>query len=139
MRRIVAGAALTVSLATLAGCDTGAGSAEQSPEAGGSPSPSVQESAPPSTSPAPEGVVIEAAVRGGAVKTTDKTVEVPLGQRVELVVSSDKADEIHVHGYDRSKKVAPGNPARLRFIADMPGIFEVEAHRAGLLVKLEIR
>lgn len=139
MRRLLAGAALTVSLVTLAGCGAGAGSTEQNPEAGGPPSAGVEESTPPSISPAPEGVVIEAAVRGGAVKTTDKTVEVALGQPVELVVTSDESDEIHVHGYNRSMKVAPGNPARLRFTADVPGIFDVEAHRAGLLVKLEIR
>lgn len=53
-------------------------------------------------------------------------VEVERGERVVLVVRSDVADHIHLHGYDLMSDVAPGEPARIRFRADIPGRFEVE-------------
>lgn len=45
---------------------------------------------------------------------------------VVLVVTSDVADEIHLHGYDLSTEVAAGGTARLPFTATIPGRFEVE-------------
>jgi hypothetical protein len=48
------------------------------------------------------------------------------GDRVILIVRSDVADEVHVHGYDLMKDVARGEPARISFTADAPGRFEVE-------------
>lgn len=57
---------------------------------------------------------------------------VPLGSRVELVVASDLADEVHLHGYDRSSFVTAGATTTLRFTADQPGVFEVELENAGV-------
>jgi heme/copper-type cytochrome/quinol oxidase subunit 2 len=45
---------------------------------------------------------------------------------VSIRVTSDVADEVHLHGYDKKVDVAPGAPATLTFTADIPGIFEVE-------------
>jgi hypothetical protein len=38
---------------------------------------------------------------------------------------------VHVHGYDLMADVAPGSPARIDFVADVPGVFEVELEDAG--------
>ena len=46
------------------------------------------------------------------------------------MVSADAPDDIHLHGYDIEKQVAPGQPARFRFRADVEGIFEIESHVA---------
>jgi hypothetical protein len=46
--------------------------------------------------------------------------------RVVLVVTSDVSDEVHVHGYDLSHDVGPGEPARIAFRATIPGRFEIE-------------
>ncbi len=47
-----------------------------------------------------------------------------------IVVSADAADDIHLHGYDIEKKVAPGQPARFQFKAKFEGEFEIESHVA---------
>lgn len=69
---------------------------------------------------------------GGQVTGVDDVVEVGGGQQVEFVVISDTEDEVHVHGYDETVDVAPGDPAHVSFTADIPGAFEVELEEAGL-------
>ena len=53
--------------------------------------------------------------------------------------SDDTADEVHLHGYDRSAFVTAGATATLRFDADVPGVFELELEQSGTpLARLEI-
>ena len=55
-------------------------------------------------------------------------------------VTSDAADEIHVHGYDKTAPVAAGATAEVSFVANIPGVFEVEFERSHrLLFTLEVR
>jgi hypothetical protein len=49
---------------------------------------------------------------------------------VRIVVRSDAADEIHLHGYDITRSAGPGQPAQFRFKADAEGAFEMESHVA---------
>lgn len=66
-------------------------------------------------------------------------VQVELGSEVEIVVFSDSADEVHVHGYDLFFNVTTEEPLRITFDADIPGIFEIEMEGARLLiVELEV-
>lgn len=66
-------------------------------------------------------------------------VAVRVGSVVDLVVTSDVADEVHLHGYDKSVDVAAGGTATLRFTADIPGGFEVELERLSKhLVELQV-
>jgi hypothetical protein len=66
-------------------------------------------------------------------------VKVPLGNTVLLRVKSDLADEVHIHGYDLVQEVVAGGSASFEFVADVPGIFEVELEAARLLlVELEV-
>lgn len=84
-------------------------------------------------------VPVAVAVAGGSVSTDDDRVDVPLGDTVELTVTADVTDEVHVHGYDLHGDVAPGSPAKVTFTADIPGVFEVELEDAGLLlVELQV-
>lgn len=72
-------------------------------------------------------VVVNGAPQGGTVrKSVDK------GEHVLLVVTSDVADEIHLHGYDKSRDVAAGGTVRLPFAATIPGRFEVELENRGV-------
>jgi hypothetical protein len=48
------------------------------------------------------------------------------GDRIRLVVRSDVADEIHVHGYDLKKDVPTGGSVTFAFPASIEGVFEVE-------------
>ncbi|WP_214107798.1 hypothetical protein [Acrocarpospora catenulata] len=67
-------------------------------------------------------------------------VEVAKGQQVKITVTSDVADEAHVHGYDKSAALAPGAPATIDFVADQDGLFEVETHESGLqLLQLAVQ
>jgi len=74
-------------------------------------------------------VVVGGAPKGGIVRET-----VQKGDRVRIVVDSDVADEIHLHGYDLSKDVAAGGRATLAFVADVPGRFELELEQRGLQI-----
>ncbi len=68
-----------------------------------------------------------------------KELDVPLGTEVELTVTSDAADEVHVHGYDVMADVEPGTPAVLSFTAGVPGVFEVELEDEGIvLIELNV-
>ncbi|MEE9184358.1 MAG: hypothetical protein V3U39_07740 [Acidimicrobiia bacterium] len=58
-------------------------------------------------------------------------VPVELGHTVRLVITADTTDEVHLHGYDIKASVAPGSPAVLDFVADIPGIFDVELEGTG--------
>lgn len=57
-------------------------------------------------------------------------IEAKKGDPVRIVVRSDVADDIHIHGYDIEKSVAPGEPARFEFDATIEGVFEIESHEA---------
>lgn len=61
------------------------------------------------------------------------------GDEVAFSVSSDTADEVHVHGYDVSAEVAPGEDAKVSFPAELDGIFEVELeHSATEIAELTV-
>ena len=86
------------------------------------------------TPPAPEPVEIRIQVRGGRPLGGIKRVRVDRGDSVVLVVGSDEADHVHVHGYDIFWDVAPGRPARLTFRARLAGRFEIELEDRHLLI-----
>ncbi|MEL7155263.1 MAG: hypothetical protein AAFN30_01545 [Actinomycetota bacterium] len=75
--------------------------------------------------------VIEASISEGEVTVSDDRFDVTLGSTVLLRVSADRPDEVHLHGYDVLAVIAPDQPAELAFVADTPGVFEVELEDAG--------
>jgi hypothetical protein len=100
----------------------------------------------PSTTTAPEptttvsSTTVDVEVVDGKVTGGMKRVEVPLGDTVRLSVRSDVADEVHVHGYDESAHIDAGGGIILTFVADVPGVFEVELEERKIaLVELEVR
>jgi hypothetical protein len=92
--------------------------------------------APPPTTPKPSVAVVQIpiVVRGGKPVGGIKRVTVAKNRVVVLFVRSDAADEVHLHGYNVMRDVAPGSPARLRFRATIPGGFEAELEDAGLQI-----
>lgn len=85
------------------------------------------------------GQVISVVVRGGQVQGPSR-YRVERNETVTVRVASDAADEIHVHGYDKSAPVAAGSTAEVNFVAAIPGVFEVELERSHrLLFTLEVR
>ena len=58
-------------------------------------------------------------------------LEVEKGEDVELTVTSDASDEVHLHGYDIKADVTPSQAAVIVFMADTPGVFEIELEGSG--------
>lgn len=126
--------------AVLTGCAGADPSAASDGATGSRPASAAPGDAP---SPAPltvaEGQRIEVMVAGGQVSGDTGRIPVPAGEQVTLVITSDVADEVHVHGYDLTADLAPEEPAELSFTADIPGVFEVELHDAGsVLLSLQV-
>jgi hypothetical protein len=68
-----------------------------------------------------------------------KTISYDKGDQVRLKVSSDVADEIHVHGYDLMKDVEKGGSVEFSFAASIEGRFEIELENAGTqIANLEV-
>jgi hypothetical protein len=61
-------------------------------------------------------------------------VTVSKGQLVRITVTSDVADELHVHGYDLGARLPAGTPGSVEFRADKTGLFEVETHESELVL-----
>ncbi|MEV0615852.1 hypothetical protein AB0I81_21240 [Nonomuraea sp. NPDC050404] len=82
----------------------------------------------------------EITVTRGRVSPPPGWLEVDKGQSVSITVTSDVADELHVHGYDITAALRPGTPATVRFTADLTGVFQVETHVSKLvLTQLAVR
>ena len=96
--------------------------------------------APPATTAAPEAVRINYVIVGGEPQGGIQRDSVAQGRDVVITVTSDVADEVHVHGYDLMADVAPGSPATIRFTADAPGRFDIELENTGVqIAELEVR
>jgi hypothetical protein len=74
---------------------------------------------------------IEIEYTAGEVVVVDARPSVQLNSVVEVVLTSDTAEELHIHGYDLIVEVGAGETQRVRFTADIPGIFEVELEQSG--------
>lgn len=81
-----------------------------------------------------EPTTVRVRVVGGVPKGGIVRESVDKGDRVVLVVTSDVADHVHLHGYDIVRDVAAGGTARIRFRATLPGRFEVELEDRGVQI-----
>ena len=102
------------------------------------PSTAPTPAAPPAAAPAADST-FTIAVAGGQVTGDTGRLKVAVGDNISIGVTSDTADEVHLHGYDVSAPVAPGQPAQLLFEATIPGVFEIELEDAGVaLASLQV-
>lgn len=87
-----------------------------------------------------ENRVIELSIVGGSVEGGVRRETVKADEQVTIRVTSDVADELHVHAYDLKVDLTPGQTADLTFLAKIPGVFEVELEKRGKKVlELEVR
>ena len=148
------GPALLIGALLLTGCSAGSDTASgtgSSPAADAAPSARPQEpsplptistpptaTSPTATSPvspspppaAPARRVIDVMVAGGTVTGVGSRVPAKLGERLEVRVTSDVAEQVHVHGYDLTADVAAGGVASIEVDATIPGGFEVELEKS---------
>lgn len=114
----------TASTTTVAGTTTAATvSTTTSTEA--EPVPTSTTTTTPTTTTEDPGAIIEIVVSGDDVEGDDRYT-VALGSAVAISVAADVTEEVHVHGYDLFADIEPGAPGVIAFVADIPGIFEVE-------------
>jgi hypothetical protein len=99
--------------------------------------------APPTTADEPETATtappdnretIRIRVVGGRPQGGIQRPEVDRGDRVTLLVTSDVSDHVHLHGYDIMADAGPGTTARIAFVADVPGRFEIELEDRGIQI-----
>lgn len=121
---------LTTAVLVLAGCSS-------APEA---PPPSPESSS--TTAAAAEvGPVLDITIAGGNVTPTNGELEARVGMPITLVVSSDVADELHVHAVpEHTFDVVPAAGQSFQFTVDVPGRVEVELHEAHrTVVTIQVR
>ncbi len=77
---------------------------------------------------------VRVTIKNGLPQGGPARITVAKGRRVELVVRSDVADEVHVHGYNLMRDVAPGDPVTIAFRATIVGTIEAELEGRGVQI-----
>lgn len=121
--------ALLAALAITAGLAACGGSGDETNEVTSSGTTTRPADKPESASMG--GRVPTVVIRGGEPVGGIKELEYDSGDEIRFEVSSDVADEVHVHGYDLSRDVAAGGTVSFDFPAEIEGIFEVELEGRG--------
>lgn len=85
----------------------------------------------------PEPVTLEFA--DGEVVGGVQTIEATSGEEVTMTVTSDVAEELHIHGVDLHEDLPPGEEVEVTFTPEAQGVFEVELHDSGTqIASLEV-
>ena len=106
---------------------------QSSPGPGGGSEASTSSGAPQG---APE-TVIDVNIAGGNVTPTNGQFQAKVKEPIELRVTSDAADELHVHSVpEHTFTVKPGPNQEFTFTVDVPGRVEVELHELDKTVAI---
>lgn len=109
---------------------------------GGADTGTVSSSPNPGTeSPASQEVAVDIAIKDGEVTPHGDRVDVKVGQEITLRITSDAAEEIHVHSDpEHTYQVKPGDSVEKSLTIDTPGQVAVEAHHLdATVVQLVVR
>jgi hypothetical protein len=71
-------------------------------------------------------------VKGGRLISGRRVLVVHRNDEVTLHITTDKADQFHLHGYNKLIDLAPDRTATLAFKATLTGRFTYELHGADL-------
>lgn len=100
-------------------------------------------SPPPTTTEAPKPKSVKITIKAGDVKGAPARLQVSVGQAVRIAITSDVADELHVHGVEQTLALPAAQKVELEFVVPpelAPGQYAVELHGSGLLLfALEVR
>ena len=130
MKVVAAVFAAALLLAGCSGDDTGTVSSSPNP------SPNQPSAAEPSGD-----VVVDIAVSDGTVTPQGDRVEMKVGQKVTLHITSDAHESIHVHSEPEHEfEIGKGDDVEKSFTIDTPGQIAVEAHHLDVtIVQLVVR
>ena len=145
MRRLSMGAVATAAALTLAACSGGTATpsapttsssapTSSTPSATSNPAPATTSttSTTSATSPTSAGRTIDITVAGRTVTPAPAQVDLPVGQSLTLVVTSDHDDELHAHGFEVEEDIKAGVPATIALTGKDPGVYEIELHHPAL-------
>lgn len=127
-------------LLAMAGCgtdgETGSDNTTASPSAAAPTSPTSPATAPTprATTSAPAGLVIDVTVNGDEVSPNGKRIQAKINEPIILVVTADRAGELHVHSTPEQQLEYGVGKTTLTLTIDKPGIVEVEDHIAETVV-----
>jgi hypothetical protein len=112
---------------SLAGCGGGSDSVQTSSSAAPStvsPGDMQNEQAPP------DRLVIDVTIKGGQVNPTNAQLQAKAKEPIVVRVSSDVADELHVHSTpDHTFKIEARAGQQFQFSVDVPGNVDIELHQ----------
>ena len=79
-------------------------------------------------------------IREGKVTAVNKTIRVTEGENVRIEWITDKAVELHLHGYDIHANAEPGRSVSMNFQAHTAGRFPIltHSHNHGAMIYLEV-
>jgi plastocyanin len=134
MRRLTTAAIVAATAVALAGCSGGSPTpaADTTPTTSASPSTSVTSSTPSATTSTTTGRSIAITVTGSTITPAPAQVDLPVGQTLTLVVTSDHDDQLHAHGFEVEEDIKAGVPATIALTGKDPGVYEVELHHPAL-------
>jgi hypothetical protein len=137
-------AAVVLPLVLLAGCGGSDDAADSTSSTTASAAPSLTSSSstgPETTTTSAEaGRVLQITVAGKQVTPSPGTVELRVGERLSLTVTSDVANELHIHGFEVEKELQPNQAVTVELVGQDRGTFEVETHHPELLLaKITVR
>ena len=70
----------------------------------------------------------------GKAEPNGERIELAKGQQLVLTITSDRDDEVHVHGFDVDIPVKAGETVTRELVVDRVGRFEVESHDPVLTI-----
>ena len=126
--------------AALVGCAAAADQAGSGAASASEPAPTATSRSDPTgtttSTPTPSARTrtVRITVTGTDIEPPPGRVELPVGSSLRLVVTVDRADQLHVHGFDVEKPVAAGRPTSITLTGRDPGVYEVELHEPALLL-----
>lgn len=76
----------------------------------------------------PEDVSFDLAIADGGLAGDESTFVAKQDDTVTLNLTSDAHGEVHIHGYDLTQDVGPGESSSITFLADATGRYAMEFH-----------
>lgn len=95
-------------------------------------SPATVTSSPVSAAPSGATRTIEVSVRDKTVTPAPAQIDLAVGETLLLVVTTDRDNELHAHGFEAEAKLVAGVPTSVTLTGKEPGVFEVETHDPAL-------
>jgi plastocyanin len=118
---------------------TACSSADDGAQPGLSPAPSspaAQPSSGPAASPTasanPSVRTVSITVSGKQVTPAPGRVKIAPGETLRLVVTADRDNELHAHGFEVEQELKAGVPKTVDLSTSAPGLYEVELHHPEL-------